>query len=45
LAEIGEDQGEPLLKLCKEKGFEETRILKDLSGRSRVLKIQETSGS
>jgi release factor glutamine methyltransferase len=40
LAEIGEEQGDVLLQLCREKGFAEAQILKDLSGKSRVLRAR-----
>ena len=37
LFEIGYDQGEAVCKLGKEYGFEETGIIKDLSGNDRVV--------
>ncbi|MBP5294191.1 MAG: peptide chain release factor N(5)-glutamine methyltransferase [Lachnospiraceae bacterium] len=37
LMEIGDEEGEDVLRLFKEEGYEEPMILKDLAGRDRVL--------
>jgi release factor glutamine methyltransferase len=43
LFEIGEGQSEKLVLLCQEKGFENVEVIKDLSGKPRVLKLQHSS--
>ena len=36
LFEIGQEQGDDLLSIMKEQGFEETEIRKDLAGLDRI---------
>ena len=44
LMEIGYRQGEAVSRLCRENGFEEVRVIRDLSGLDRVVEAHARGG-